>query len=443
MLVKPIFKSVAVLQQPPQGNVSIGCPAPPGDPCLSEPAPAISGSVLAEEVVIDATIPTGYPAKVIWAKVQDEDVVTGAVTDLYETKSKEAVTNKVGSSVKLRLPGLRVGRRHRVFVGFCQDIAGYPGLQGCNCWSSHLLVDTPSGFASLAPNGAPLVNTAQKVEDQFRGPATAKQSTPVEGDSGDGVGPNDVWEDGFDPPTPDDARIDTDMDSVVLSNALLRYKRQAKHTDGYAATRFWVTDTSSDASITNYNVELFARSTGSGMGSQFYAEKLVYKQIMVNDYPLLALLDETQINPLTGDIDRASLVENVDYILIGKTRALPGPGDPPATFLCPGYTAEKCSGSPPLDTGTNRSSNSVVMQIATRRDPALNKTVVTAAVGWGTCPASGSVYDCEFACCLEKKDANPDKLNTTGQWSFFGHHSAVKYHLEWWKVGDASTGLWP
>jgi hypothetical protein len=83
------------------------------------------------------------------------------------------------------------------------------------------------------------------------------------------------------------------------------------------------------------------------------------------------------------------------------------------------------------------------MQISTWKDTLNTKTIVTAAVGWGSCPASGSVYDCEFVCCLEKADPNPNKFVSLGQWSFFGHHQVVKYNLEWWKVGDASTGLWP
>jgi hypothetical protein len=198
-----------------------------------------------------------------------------------------------------------------------------------------VVVDASASFADLAPNGTPRSDMTQKVEDQFKGPATDPQTTPAEGETGDGVGPNDVWEDGFDPPTPDNSRIGSDLDSVVLNNSLLRYKRPAKHTNAYAATRFWVTNATGGIS-TNYNTELFARQTGSGMGAQFYAAKLVYKQIQVNDYPLLAVLDETQIDPLTGNIDRASLVEDVDYILIGKTRTLPAPPAPSPPYLCPG-----------------------------------------------------------------------------------------------------------
>ena len=200
VIEKPKPFVVALAEQPQDGNPAIECPPPPGPPCVEPSAPTLVSSALTEEVVVQATIPDGYAAVMAWWRVEEE--VAGSPVSYYETKSTEVVTNKVGSTVKIGLPGLRKGTRHFVQVGFCRNTIGYPGLRRCNCWSPALTIDTRSEFENSQPAGTPRSNVTLKVEDRFERPTTSAQLTAPEGalGDGDGVGPKAVWEDGFDGP---------------------------------------------------------------------------------------------------------------------------------------------------------------------------------------------------------------------------------------------------
>ena len=46
-------------------------------------------------------------------------------------------------------------------------------------------------------------------------------------------------------------------------------------------------------------------------------------------------------------------------------------------------------------------------------------------------------------CCFQKTDSTPSKLDVFGQWWGFGHHTSVKYKLDWFRAGNASIGAWP
>lgn len=366
-----------------------------------------------------------------------EEVVGGARVGFYKTKST-AIIPSSGSTVRVGLPGLRKNARHWVSVAFCQNITAYPGLKGCNCWSSETLVDTTNvTYTSSLPIGAPeTTGTSLKLEDEFVRPTTTKQTTPYEaGEGGDGLGPNAVWRDGWDPPTPDGASIATTGDHAIIANGLARYVRPAKHTDSYGAIRFWVTDDqSSPGRAGSYNIELMSRFSGDGVASQFFAAKLVYKQLERNTYPALALLNDTQISP-EGDVTFSLLTPGVDYI------DLTGSG---AGSICPGESTKRCNGTPPLLSGTDRDTNYAVLQISEVKDAVNSETDLVAAVGWNCSGAGGgSVYKCSNVCCLEKSDTDIGRLNVNGEFAIFGHHPAVHHRLEWVRFGDKSTSTWP
>lgn len=426
---------IAVQEQPTDGNPAIECPAPPIAPCAVPFTPTLVGSVAAQEATIEADIPPGYAAVIGHVRVREE--VSGTKVDYYTTKSTAVIPGS-GSTVTVGLPGLRKNTKHWVSVAFCRNLSGYVGLRGCNCWSDELLVDTTNApFSSSKPIGAPeTTNTALKLEDEFLRPATSTQTTPKEaGGGGDGLGPNAVWLDGWDPPVPEGSYIDSSVDNAVVSNGMVRYTRPAKSTSSYAATRFWITNNANPIGVApSYNLELMARHTGDGASTQFFAAKLVYKQLGRDTHPTLLLLNETQILA-DGNVNFASLVPNVDYIDLDGT----GPG-----ATCPQQTVNKCNSTPPLLTGTNRNSNYAVLQITAEKDTDNSETDLVAAIGWNCDSAGlGSVYACSNVCCLAKSDADPDRLDVNGQFSFFGHHSGVLYKLEWLRFGDSSTGTWP
>lgn len=426
---------VAVSEQPQDGNPAIQCPPPPTAPCDVPAEPTIVGSVKAQEATIQATIPSGYQAVIGHVQVREE-VVGGARVDYYSTKST-AILPTSGSTVQIGLPGLRKNTKHWVSVGFCQNITAYPGLRGCNCWSAETLVDTTNvGFSSSLPYGAPeLTGTSLKLEDEFVRPVTTTQTTPNEaGGGGDGLGPNSVWLDGFDPPTLEGSYIDTSGDNAVISNGLARYARPAKSTDSYGAMRFWVTNNETPPDeAPDYNIELMARYTGDGLTSQFYAAKFVYIQLG-RTVPTLLLIKESQIEPdLT--IDWTSLTPNVDYI------ELTGSG---AGSICPGETTNKCNGTPPLLAGIDRNVNYAVLQISAVKDTSSAETDLVAAVGWNCGAAgAGSAYKCSNVCCLAKSDGDPNRLEVNGRFAIFGHHPGTLYKLEWTRFGDTSAGTWP
>ncbi len=426
---------VAVSEQPQDGNPAIQCPPPPSDPCVVPAGPTIVGSVKAQEATIQATIPSGYQAVIGHVQVREE-VVGGARVDYYSTKST-AILPTSGSTVQIGLPGLRKNTKHWVSVAFCRNITAYPGLRGCNCWSAETLVDTTNvGFSSSLPYGAPeTTGTSLKLEDEFVRPVTTTQTTPNEaGDGGDGLGPNSVWLDGFDPPTLEGSYIDTSGDNAVISNGLARYARPAKSTDSYGAMRFWVTNNATTPDkAPDYNIELMARYTGDGVSSQFYAAKFVYIQLG-RTYPTLLLIKESQISP-DQTIDWTKLTPGVDYIEL--TGSAPGSN-------CPGEEVNKCTGTPPLLTGINRDVNYAVLQISALKNINSSKTDLVAAVGWNCGSAgTGSAYKCSNVCCLAKSDADPDRLEVNGRFAIFGHHPGTLYKLEWTRFGDTSAGTWP
>jgi hypothetical protein len=268
---------IALAEQPQEGNPAIECPAPPIAPCAVSQTPTIVGSVKAQEATIQATIPTGYPAVIGHARVREE--VTGPTKIDYSTTKSTAVIPASGSTVQFGLPGLRRDTKHWVAVAFCRNITGYPGLKGCNCWSNEVEVNTTGiAFSTSKPTGPPeTTGTLLKLEDEFVRPTTTTQTTPNEaGGGGDGLGPNAVWLDGWDPPTPKGSFVDSSGDNAVISNGLVRYARPAKSTDAYAATRFWVTDNAIPQGVApSYNIELMARQTGDGTSTQFFAAKVI------------------------------------------------------------------------------------------------------------------------------------------------------------------------
>lgn len=438
MINHPRDYVIAVQEQPLDGLPDIECLPPPAPPCVVPATPTLFGSVRAQTATIEATIPTDYPAVIAHVRVQEE-VAGGARVDFYETRST-AVIPASGNTVRIGLPGLRKDTRHWVNVGFCRNLASYPGLRGCNCWSDPVLVDTTgTGFSASKPSGAPEVTgttLALKVEDDFVRPPTTTQTAPNEASGGgDGLGPKAVWLDGWDPPVPEGSFIDASGDHAVVSNGLVRYARPAKSFDQYATTRFWVTDTASTpGTAASYNLDLQMRHTGDGTATQFFVAKLVYKQLERNTFPALALINETQISP-DGVVNFASLTPGVDYI------DLTGSG---AGSVCPGQTQNKCTGTPPLLTGTSRASNYSVLSMAARGNVNASETDLVAAVGWN-CDGSGSgsVYACANVCCLAKSDLDQDRVAVTGQFGLFGHHSAIRYRLEWVRFGDSSQGSWP
>ncbi len=416
----------AIMEQPEDGNPDIECLPPPNSPCTKPEAPSIVGSVLTEEVTLQAAIPPGYPAVTSWWQIEEQ--VAGVPVVYYETQSKEAVAERVGSTVKIGLPGLRAGTSHSVRVGFCRDISGFPGLKGCNCWSDPVTVVTRSTFESMTPDSGPRSNMTLKVEDQFERPATSPQSTPNEGGEGDGVGPNAVWLDGYDGPAPDNSRISADGHAAVLANGMIRYVAPAKHTDSFAMVKFNVTD-GTGADSTSYNIEVAGRHVGNGATSQFYVAKLTFNQLNFTDFPALLVLDETQFSPTGGLI--SPVVEGVDFIKLTKSGTV---------ATCPGETEDRCTELPPLTSA----SGTAILQISTWKDEDYSQTVITGAVGWN-CPETNgtTVYDCTFVCCLEKRDNAAGKLDVAGQWWILGHHTDVKHRLHWFRAGDASTGYWP
>jgi hypothetical protein len=428
---------VAVQEQPPDGNPTIECPAPPQYPCVVPDPPTIYGSVGAQEATIEAQIPSGYPAVIAHVLVREE-VVGGSLVDFYLSKSMAAIPAS-GSSVKIGLPGLRRNTRHWVSVAFCRNIIAYPGLRGCNCWSNETQLDTPLVHnSSSLPIGAPeTTGTSLKLEDEFVRPSTTTQTTPVEaGAGGDGLGPNAVWRDGWDAPTPDGAYIGTPPDHAVIANGLARYVRPAKDTDSYGAIRFWMTDnaTPTPGVAASYNIELMSRYTGEGLGSQFFAVKLVHKQLERDTYPTLLVLNEDQIDE-NGAVQFSNLIPGVDYIDLAGANV---------GSICPGESTNKCNGTPPLLTGTNRNTNYAVLQISQVQDDANSRTMLVGAVGWNCDSAgSGSVFKCSNVCCLAKSDTDGERLNINGEFAVFGHHSAVLHRLEWVRFGDASSENWP
>ena len=212
---------------------------------------------------------------------------------------------------------------------------------------------------------------------------------------------------------------------------MIKYVTPAKHTDSFAMTRFAVTNPSGGNSP-NDNIDIAARHDGSGASTRFYVVKLVYKQLIFNDYPVLAVLDETLFNPQT-DVIVGPVIEGEDYINLTK---------PGTVGTCPGNAEDKCPANerPPLESA----SGSAVLQISVWKDFVNSQTVITGAVGWD-CPSTPGtkVYDCAKVCCLEKIDSTLSKLDDLGQWWVFGHHTNTRHKLEWFRAGDASTGSFP
>lgn len=374
-----------------------GCPVPD-----SSPTPDASHPVLAQEAIIQATVPAGFTAtSVVWSATF-LDPVSGSAGTVWASHTTDDPTvdpppYNSGDTVKFGATGLVPGADHRFRVSFCD-------ANGCFCWSNQSDPVLAGAFAGGAPE-PPAASTVRELEDTFR-----RLNTSVANAGGDGIGPQDVW-------LNNDMRIVDDLDPAtsvggtaeMLQGGTAIRTRASDHEHAFAEMLVrGVRNNQGQIGTDEYNVDLIVRSFESG-------------PMQLKGYYLKLSRD-----PAVADGERALSVGRIEGVAGAPFFTLKLKDiNPVQQPKCP------INGPLPLEEDeldgsgnpTGRS-KAVWLRFEIDDDPDLGEPILSGYVAWGC--TSGGIEDCDKVCKFEDEidDQGSSKglFGQKGRYGFCSHH---------------------